>query len=364
MVQRNRKIKLSFVTKQYEATATKLDKAKSVFFKNKYPKFWAVRGVSFEAFEGETIAVVGTNGSGKSTLMKIIAGVVPQTSGEIEINGETSLIAINAGLRGNISGRENIRLKGLMLGMTDQEIDQKMDDIIAFSELGKFIDQPVKTYSSGMKSKLGFSISVHTNPDILIVDEALSVGDATFNKKSLSKIKDFQQQGKTIFFVSHSLGQIREMADKVIWMHYGKLRMFGETNRVMDEYVKFIRRFRSMNSMRQAKYRKVMREEQEAFTLDDIYTQELQKMRKQKKEPSEAEAVKLYKTIHHKQEPVTWSTWDKVIVTFLIIAMLGVGDKIALNMGIQNIVENPSHLITNWSPEKIHDLNQKHKETK
>ncbi|MFO9689540.1 ABC transporter ATP-binding protein [Weissella confusa] len=359
---RKTKVSVSYVTKQYETAPTKIDKAKSVFFKTNFPMFWAVRGVSFEAYEGETIAVVGTNGSGKSTLMKMVAGIVPPTSGTININGETSLIAINAGLRGNISGRQNIRLKGLMMGMTDAEINEKMDDIIAFSELGKFIDQPVKTYSSGMKSKLGFSISVHTNPDILIVDEALSVGDATFNRKSLNKIKDFQKQGKTIFFVSHSLGQVREMADRVLWMHYGELRMFGETKVVMDEYDKFVNEFKGMNAKEQADYRREKRAEQEAFSLDDIYTSELRDARMQGHEPSEAEATAIYKAVHTKQEVAVWSKFDKLVIILVFLAMLFMADKIALNLGMRNVMQNPTHLITNWVPEKLRELNEKHKE--
>lgn len=359
----NRKVKVraNFVTKQYEMAPKKTDKAKSLLLKTNFPKFWAVRGVSFEAYEGETIAVVGTNGSGKSTLMKMVSGIVPQTSGSIEINGETSLIAINAGLKGNMSGRENIRLKGLMMGMTNEEIDNKMDDIIAFSELGKFIDQQVKTYSSGMKSKLGFSISVHANPDILIVDEALSVGDATFNRKSLLKIKDFQQQGKTIFFVSHSLGQVREMADRVLWMHYGKVRKFGPTNEVMDEYDSFVKRYKSLSGKEQADYRKRYREAQESFTLDALFGDEIKKIREVS---GEEEAVRqetsLYKAINTQQSIRHWSRIDTIILTVLVIFSILLADKIVLNMSMKHIIQTPSHLITDWNPYNLHEMVVEH----
>jgi teichoic acid transport system ATP-binding protein len=272
-VERKKKIEASFITKRYELAPSRVEKLQATFFNRKFPVFWAVRGVSFTAYEGETIAVVGTNGSGKSTLMKMIAGIIPNTTGRIDINGETSLIAINAGLRGGMTGRENIKLKGLMVGLTDQEIADRMDDIIAFSELGDFIDQQVKHYSSGMKSKLGFAISVYTNPDILIIDEALSVGDATFNRKSLAKIKDFQKEGKTIFFVSHDLGQVREMADKVLWMHFGEVRMFGPTADVMDEYDKFVSDYKRLDDAGQKAYREDKRESQMNFSVDGLAQQ-------------------------------------------------------------------------------------------
>ncbi|MCT0021147.1 ABC transporter ATP-binding protein [Weissella cibaria] len=356
------KVRASFLTKQYEMAPTKSDKMKSLFLKTNFPKFWAVRGVSFEAYEGETIAIVGNNGSGKSTLMKMVAGIVPATSGNIEINGDTSLIAINAGLKGNMSGRENIRLKALMLGLTNEEIDQKMDDIIAFSELGDFIDQQVKSYSSGMKSKLGFSISVHTNPDILIVDEALSVGDATFNKKSLAKIKEFQEQGKTIFFVSHSLGQVRQMADRVLWMHYGEVRMFGPTTEVMDAYDKFISEYKALSGKEQAKYRKSYRDAQASFTLDDLYQRSLKEERRRLNVdviPADIDKD-IYQVTHKRHLAESWSVFDKIFLVIVLLVTLFVGDKLILNMGMRNIIEHPSHLITNWRPSQIHELNVRH----
>jgi len=346
------KVRAEYVTKQYEMAPTKSDKIKSLFLKSNFPKFWAVRGVSFEAYEGETIAVVGTNGSGKSTLMKIVAGIVPQTSGNLMIDGDTSLIAINAGLKGNMSGRENIRLKALMLGLTNEQIDQKMADIIAFSELGDFIDQQVKNYSSGMKSKLGFSISVHTNPDILIVDEALSVGDATFNRKSLAKIKEFQEQGKTIFFVSHSLGQVREMADRVLWMHYGEVRMFGPTKQVMDAYDQFVKEYKALNNKEQTEYRNEYRTAQKNFTLDKLYETSIAS----DSDASEKKRKQIYDATHNRYLPEKWSLRDKVILIVLIIMALVTADKMMLNLSTQQILEHPTTLITDWRPTG-HDTN-------
>lgn len=267
---KEKKIEAKYITKQYELAPSRVEKLQATLFNRDFAVFWAVRGVSFTAYAGETIAIVGTNGSGKSTLMKMVAGIIPNTSGTINIHGDTSLIAINAGLRGGMTGRENIKLKGLMLGLTEQEIDERMEDIIDFSELGDFIEQQVKHYSSGMKSKLGFAISVYTNPDIIIVDEALSVGDATFNRKALAKIKDFQAAGKTIFFVSHDLKQVREMADKVLWMHFGEVRMFGPTREVMDQYDAFVDEYKALDSAGQIQYRDEKREAQMSFSVEKL----------------------------------------------------------------------------------------------
>lgn len=290
--ERQKKIEASFITKRYELVPSRVEKMQATLFNREFPEFWAVRGVSFTAYEGETIAVVGTNGSGKSTLMKMVAGIIPNTSGTLAIHGDTSLIAINAGLRGGMTGRENIKLKGLMVGLTDQEITERMDDIIAFSELGDFIDQQVKHYSSGMKSKLGFAISVYTNPDIIIIDEALSVGDATFNRKSLAKIKEFQQQGKTIFFVSHDLGQVREMADKVLWMHFGEVRMFGPTEEVMREYDSFVAEYKGLDADGQKQYRDDKREAQMGFTVEKLAESVTSEMTDKKEKHAVTQTIK------------------------------------------------------------------------
>ncbi|EGO5802321.1 ATP-binding cassette domain-containing protein [Enterococcus faecalis] len=277
------KVRTKLLTKEYSLAQTRIDKLKTLFsiFQNKVPTFWALKGVSLDVYSGETIGIIGLNGSGKSTLSNIISGITPQTSGELEINGEVSIISIGAGLNNNLTGRENIRMKCLMLGEKNKEIDAKIDDIIEFSELGVFIDQPVKTYSSGMRAKLGFSIAVHQNPDILVIDEALSVGDQTFYNKGLKKMLAFKEQGKTIFFVSHSIQQVEQICDRVAWMHYGDLRAFGETKHILKEYRAFLHRYNHFTEPQKESYQRDGKAKQRNFSLEQLQETILEKANQQ-----------------------------------------------------------------------------------
>jgi len=198
----------------------------------------AVDGVSLTVEKGETFGVIGENGSGKSTLLKLVAGITKPTSGRLKVTGKISaLIELGAGFHPEITGRENVFINGIMLGLTKKEITRKFDEIIAFAELEDFIDAPVKTYSSGMYMRLGFSIAINVNPEILLVDEVLAVGDAAFVPRCLDRIDDFRRRKKTILFVSHDLTTVSKICDRVAWMKTGKIQMLGEPKRVVDAYL-------------------------------------------------------------------------------------------------------------------------------
>jgi ABC-type polysaccharide/polyol phosphate transport system ATPase subunit len=204
-------------------------------------KFAALEGVSFKVAEGKTLSIIGENGSGKSTLLKILAKISQPTSGEILTRGRISaLIELGAGFHPEISGRENIFINGIILGLTKKKIQEKLDDIVRFAELEDFIDNPVKSYSSGMYMRLGFSIAINVDPDILLIDEVLAVGDASFVPKCLDKINEFKRNGKTIIFVSHDLSTVDRISDEVIWLKHGKIEMQGYPKRVIDTYLEYI----------------------------------------------------------------------------------------------------------------------------
>ena len=197
----------------------------------------ALRGINLRIPKGKTMAILGRNGSGKSTLLKLITGIYGPTTGKIDVHGRISaLLDLGAGFHPDFSGRENILINGIILGMTRAEVKAKMDDIIAFSELGEFIDEPVRTYSSGMYMRLAFSVATHVDPDILIVDEILAVGDEHFSKKSLAKMLEFKRQGKTIVLVTHDLSTVERWCDLAAWIDGGRIRRVGTPAEVAQEY--------------------------------------------------------------------------------------------------------------------------------
>lgn len=222
----------------------KISIRKSIFSlrKSKTEVFEAVKGVSFDVKEGEILGIVGKNGSGKSTMLRAIAGIFSPDEGTIDLHGHSvSLLSIGVGFQKKLTGRENIYLSGMLLGFTQEQINEKMNEIIEFSELGKFIDRPVKTYSSGMYSKLAFSITAILETDIMLIDEVLSVGDAKFKKKSYKKMKELiTDQERTVIIVSHSSDTLRKLCSKILWLHDGEMRMYGTTEEVLPKYEEFM----------------------------------------------------------------------------------------------------------------------------
>jgi ABC-2 type transport system ATP-binding protein/lipopolysaccharide transport system ATP-binding protein len=201
----------------------------------------ALEEISFKVEKGTTFGIIGENGSGKSTLLKVIAGIAKPTSGRVTTQGKVSaLIELGAGFHPEISGRENVFINGIMLGLSKREINEKFEDIVRFAELEDFIDAPVKTYSSGMYMRLGFSIAINVNPEILLIDEVLAVGDASFVPKCLDRIDDFRRRKKTILFVSHDLSTVEKICDRVAWLKAGRVMTIGEGKRVVDAYLQDI----------------------------------------------------------------------------------------------------------------------------
>lgn len=207
--------------------------------------FYALKNITVKIKKGEIVGILGTNGSGKSTISSIIAGITSVDSGSVTINGEQSLISINTGLNTQLTGLENIKAKGALLGLSKQKIEDITQGVIEFAELGEFLYEPVKKYSSGMRSRLGFAISINLDPDIIIIDEALSVGDSTFANKCIKKMEEFKEKGKTIFFVSHSLSQVKSFCNKGLWIEGGELKIYDDIDIVSKEYTKYVKEIKS-----------------------------------------------------------------------------------------------------------------------
>lgn len=199
--------------------------------------FWALNGVSFEVEKGDVLGIIGHNGAGKSTLLKVISGIMKPTKGSVEVHGTVvPMLELGSGFDFELSGRENIYLNGAVLGYSKKFLDSRYAQIVDFSELGHFIEEPLRTYSSGMLARLAFSVACVVEPDILIVDEILSVGDADFQEKSRARMMELMTGGTTVFFVSHSLQQIREMCSRVLWLEHGRVQAIGEAGEVCGKY--------------------------------------------------------------------------------------------------------------------------------
>ena len=232
---------LTKIYKLYDKPIDRLKETLSITKKKYHREHYALRDISFDVKKGESVGIIGTNGSGKSTILKIITGVLNQTSGELQVKGKISaLLELGAGFNLEYTGMENIYLNGTMMGYTKEEIENKLDNIINFADIGEFINQPVKTYSSGMFVRLAFAVAINIDPEILIVDEALSVGDVFFQAKCYKKFQEFRDMGKTIIFVSHDLKSVSKYCDKVILLNKGIFIEEGNPKKVIDTYKKIL----------------------------------------------------------------------------------------------------------------------------
>lgn len=238
----NPAVKVENVSVMFNLNKEKVDNVKEYFIKLitrklKFTEFWALQDVSFTIEKGERLGVLGFNGAGKSTLLKTVAGVLKPTKGTVEVEGVIApLLELGAGFDSNYTGKENIFLYGATMGYSRKYIEDRYDEIVAFSELGDFINVPIKNYSSGMRARLGFSIATAVEPEVLILDEVLSVGDAKFKAKSEKKVKSMFAKGVTVLFVSHNTPQVRRLCDKAIILDHGKIIASGEVNQVCDKY--------------------------------------------------------------------------------------------------------------------------------
>lgn len=235
-------VNIENVSMKYRFLNEKIDTLKEYFFRRlksniSYSEFYALKSVSFKIYSGERVGIIGHNGAGKSTLLKIIAGVIKPTEGNVSVCGNIApLLELGAGFDQDFSGVENIYLNGAILGKSKEFLDEKYNEIVEFSDLREFIHTPVKNYSSGMRARLGFSIATQVNPDILIVDEILGVGDELFKRKSSDKMKEMMNSGKTIILVSHSIDQIKRLTDRVIWLHKGEIKDIGDSENICSKY--------------------------------------------------------------------------------------------------------------------------------
>jgi lipopolysaccharide transport system ATP-binding protein len=231
----------SGVSKSYPIYRSPGDRLKEILTlhrKSFHEDFWALRDLTFEISRGSTFCIIGENGSGKSTLLQILAGILQPTTGTVEVSGRiAALLELGSGFNPEFSGRDNVYLNGAILGLSQKEMEAKFPLIEQFAEIGDFINQPVKTYSSGMGVRLAFAVAIHVDPEILLVDEALAVGDIYFRQRCMRKVHELRQRGVTILFVSHSMGDVKEIGDRAMWLDHGRIRALGETDKVVAEYL-------------------------------------------------------------------------------------------------------------------------------
>lgn len=283
----------------------------------------ALDGVSLQVKKGTTFGIIGENGSGKSTLLKVVAGIAKPSSGKVKVDGKISaLIELGAGFHPEISGRENVYINGIMLGLSKREITQKFNEIVRFAELEDFIDAPVKTYSSGMYMRLGFSIAINVNPEVLLIDEVLAVGDAAFVPKCLDRIDDFRRRKKTILFVSHDLATVEKVCDRVAWLKAGRIQISGEPKRVIDAYLQDVASKKELDFQKQ----------KEALDLEQKWEEERREKRWGKRE---IEILKVRLKNLRGEEKHVFTPDDGMIIEMEIMARLEINDFV-FGIGIFN----------------------------
>lgn len=316
MKNQNNAIEVDNITKKFKIYYDKGSqlKEKLLFWnRNTYEEHWVLKGISFEVKKGEAIGLIGYNGCGKSTTLKLLSKIIYPDAGTIAMNGRvSSLIELGAGFHPDMSGRENIYTNAAIFGLTKKEIDARLDDIIAFSELEAFIDNPVRTYSSGMYMRLAFSVAINVDADILLIDEILAVGDANFQAKCFNRLREIKAQGTTIVIVSHSLSQIEQICERSIWIHEGKIRMEGRPRDVHAEYLGF------MGKVREEKLAKEKQRQQEKLQNAQ---KEQAKQESSKETNSAVETVENNKNDSNSADAKAKKRWGNGNATITRIAM-------------------------------------------
>lgn len=252
--------------KRYDLYQGDLERFKGLLLPGYKPRtFTALNNINLDFYQGEIVGLIGLNGSGKSTLSSIIAGITYPSEGELNVQGEVDMLSAGSGMLPNLTGLENIKYKCMLLGFSKQHTAEIQDSIIEFADIGEYIRQPVRMYSSGMRSRLGFAISVHMDPDILIIDEALAVGDGSFTDKCMEKMSEFKKHKKTILFVSHSVMQMQGFCDKVIWLHRGNVLGEEIPERILMPYCGFAREWNAMTNAQRDQLKPTLKEYQEKY---------------------------------------------------------------------------------------------------
>lgn len=304
-------VRVKNVSKNFKIPHKKIDSMRSafvnIFQKKTYEEFKALEDVSFEVEKGEFFGIIGRNGAGKSTLLKILAGVYQSSAGEVEVNGMIApFLELGIGFDPDLSGRDNIYLNATVLGLTKKEIDEKFDEIVEFSELRKFIDQQVKNYSTGMRSRLAFAVSIHANRGILLMDEVLAVGDSKFKEKCLNIFRSYKEKGKTVVLVTHDTGTVKKYCNRALLLDHGKIAKIGDVEEVCEEY-----KWRNMTEEEKKEFlekKKIEKEKQEKKEKEEIFKRHLTAMAQKKEEGVKKMEKKKKIDSEKKEKPVEISS--------------------------------------------------------